>query len=135
MSRREPAAATGVSGWDRLAQAVAQVLPAGEVDGVWIFAPLRRGPREWGTAVVSRMDGDRRRIYTARYALAVKGKERGKFESTIQELGTVPRDALARVLEEAQRRIDDELPPTSVPPDTWFASLSNEAVPVDGPAG
>jgi hypothetical protein len=135
MSRHEAAAATGISGWDQLAQAVAEVVPPSEVDAVWIFAPLRRGPREWGTAVVSRIDGDRRRIYTARYALAVKGKERGKFESTIQEVGTGPQDALARVLEEAQGRIDDELPPTSVPPETWFASLSREAVPVDGPAG
>jgi hypothetical protein len=135
VNRREAAGSTGVSGWDRLAQAVAQVVPPGEIDGVWIFAPVRRGPREWGTAVVSRIDGHRRRIYTARYALAVRGKERGKFESTIQEVGTGPREALARVLEEAQRRIDDELPPTSVPPDTWFASLSREAVPVDGSAG
>ena len=54
------------SGWDRLAQAVAEVLPPDEVDGVWIFTPLRRENREWGTAVLSRVDGERRRIYTAR---------------------------------------------------------------------
>ncbi len=135
MNRREVAAVAGVSGWDRLAQAVAQVVPPAEVDEIWVFAPLRRGSREWGTAVVSRIDGDRRRIYTARYALAVKGKERGTFETTIQEVGTGPREALARVLDEAQRRGDDDHPPTSVPPDTWFASLSREAVPVDGSAG
>jgi hypothetical protein len=111
------------SGWERLAQAVAEVLPAAEVDGVWIFAPLRREDREWGTAVLSRVDGDRRRIYTARYVLAVKGKQRGKFESTIQELGSGPMDALARVLQEAQRRIDDEHPPSSVPPESWFSSV------------
>ncbi|HKG33808.1 MAG TPA: hypothetical protein VKB22_08750, partial [Gemmatimonadales bacterium] len=64
------------TGWDRLAQAVAQVIPADEVDGVWIFAPVRRDAREWGTAVLSRVDGERRRIYTAGYVLAVKGKER-----------------------------------------------------------
>ena len=29
------------SGWDRLAQAVADVLPPPEVDGVWVFTPLR----------------------------------------------------------------------------------------------
>jgi hypothetical protein len=128
-------AVIGLTGWDRLAQAVAQVVPPAEVDGVWIFAPLRRGAREWGTAVLSRLDGERRRIYTARYALAIKGKERGKFESTIQEVGAGPQEALARVLQEAQHRIDDELPPTAVPPDIWFASLSRMAVPVDGAAG
>jgi hypothetical protein len=121
--------ATASSGWERLAQAVAEVLPPVEVDGVWIFTPLRREDREWGTAVLSRVDGDRRRIYTARYVLAVKGKQRGKFESTIQEVGSGPLEALARVLQEAQRRIDDEHPPSSVAPESWFSSV---VAPADG---
>jgi hypothetical protein len=124
---REPAPSGG--GWERLAQAVSEMLPPAEVDGVWIFAPLRRDDREWGTAVLSRVDGDRRRIYTARYVLAVKGKQRGKFESTILEVGSGPVDALARVLQEAQRRIDDEQPPSSVAPESWFSSV---VVPADG---
>ena len=111
-------------GWTRLALAVADVLPPAEVDGVWLFSPLRHEGREWGTAVLSRVDGDRRRIYTARYVLAVKGKERGKFESTVQEVGSGPVEALARLLQEAQKRIDDEHPPLPVAPDAWFpASL------------
>src|SRR3954470_17185403 len=118
-----------IGGWERLAQAVSDVLPSAEVDGVWIFAPLRREDREWGTAVLSRIDGERRRIYTARYVLAVKGKQRGKFESTIQEVGSGPIDALARVLQEAQRRIDDDQPPSSVAPESWFSSI---VVPVNG---
>jgi hypothetical protein len=118
------------TGWERLAQAVAEVLPPAEVDGVWVFAPLRREDKEWGTAVVSRVDGERRRIYTARYGLAIKGKERGKFESTIMEVGSGPIDALARVLQEAQRRIDDEHPPSSVSPEVWFSSAGAR---VDGP--
>jgi hypothetical protein len=124
---REPTPAG--DGWERLAQAVSEVLPPAEVDGVWVFAPLRREDREWGTAVLSRVDGDRRRIYTARYVLAVKGKQRGKFESTIQEVGSGPIDALARVLQEAQRRIDDEQPPSSVAPESWFSSV---VVPANG---
>jgi hypothetical protein len=94
---------------------------------VWLFSPLRHDTREWGTAVLSRVDGDRRRIYTARYVLAVRGKERGKFESTILEVGSGPVEALAQLLQDAQRRIDDEHPPVPVPPDAWFAA------PVDGP--
>ncbi len=115
------------AGWERLAQAVAQMLPPSEVDGVWVFAPLRRDVNEWGTAVLSRVDGERRRIYTARYVLAIKGKERGKFESTIQEVGSGPLDALARVLQEAQRRTDDEQPPVAVPPAEWFSSVPSSA--------
>jgi hypothetical protein len=123
------------SGWERLAQAVAQVVPPAEVDGVWVFAPLRRESKEWGTAVLSRIDGTRRRIYTARYALAIKGKERGKFEASIQEVGTGPQDVLTRVLQESQKRTDDEHPPTPVTPEIWFASLPSAQSSVHGAAG
>jgi hypothetical protein len=133
MSVRSTAA--GPSGWERLAQAVAQTVPPSEVDGVWVFAPLRRDPNEWGTAVLSRVDGSRRRIYTARYVLAVKGKERGKFESTIQEVGSGPLDAVARVLQEAQRRTDDEQPPVAVPPAEWFSCVPSAEAPVNGAPG
>jgi hypothetical protein len=115
-------------GWVRLAQAVAEVLPPAEVDGVWVFSPLRHDGREWGTAVLSRIDGERRRIYTARYMLAIKGRERGKFEASVQEVGSGPLEALAKLLQDAQKRIDDEHPPIPVPPETWFPPLS------DGPS-
>jgi hypothetical protein len=127
--------APAASGWERLAQAVAQVLPPGEIDGVWIFSPIRRETREWGTAVLSRVDGERRRIYTARYVLAVKGKERGKFESTVQEVGSGPIDALARLVQEAQSRIDDEHPPASVAPESWFSSVPASDLSRDGAPG
>jgi hypothetical protein len=108
------------SGWIRLAGAVAEVLPPAEVDGVWIFSPLRHEGKEWGTAVLSRLDGDRRRIYTARYVLAMKGKERGKFEASVQEVGSGPVAALAQLLHDARKRIDDEQSPIPVPPESWF---------------
>ena len=110
------------AGWARLAAAVGAQMPPEEVDGVWVFSTLRREGREWGTAVLSRVDGDRRRIYTARYMLAVKGKERGKFEASVQEVGSGPVEALATLLKDAQRRIDDDQPPVPVPPESWFAS-------------
>jgi hypothetical protein len=111
------------SGWARLASAVAEVVPPAEVDGVWIFSPLRREGREWGTAVLSRVDGDRRRIYTARYMLAIKGKERGRFEASVEEVGSGPLTALAQLLQDTRKRIDDEQPPTAVPPETWFPEV------------
>jgi hypothetical protein len=126
---------TGASGWDRLAQAVAQELPPEEIDGIWTFAPVRRDTREWGTAVLSRIDGERRRIYTARYVLAVKGKERGKFESSIDEVGSGPVEALARILHEAQTRIDDDHPPTAVAPESWFSGIHPTGPSRDGAPG
>ena len=110
------------AGWPRLAAAVAERIPPAEVDGVWVFTTLRHEGREWGTAVLARVDGDRRRIYTARYMLQVKGKERGKFEASVEEVGSGPVEALAQLLQDAQRRIDDEQPPLPVPPDEWFAA-------------
>ena len=47
-------------GWARLAQAVAEQLPPVEVDGVWVFSAVRHEGREYGTAVLSRVDGRRR---------------------------------------------------------------------------
>jgi hypothetical protein len=128
-------AAAESTGWERLAQAVARVLPPAEIDGIWVFAPVRRDAREWGTAVLSRVDDERRRIYTARYVLAIKGKERGKFESAIQEVGSGPVEALARLLQEAQRRIDDERPPAAIAPEAWFSSISVAGPPADGTPG
>ena len=121
------------SGWARLAGAVAEVLPPAEVDGVWTFSPLRHEGKEWGTAVLSRLDGDRRRIYTARYVLAVRGKERGKFEASVQEVGSGPVGALAQLLQDAHKRIDDEQPPTPVAPESWFPDAPGAGA-ADGPA-
>ncbi|HET8650495.1 MAG TPA: hypothetical protein VFL95_10665 [Gemmatimonadales bacterium] len=95
-------------------------VPAAEVDGVWVFPPLRREQREWGTAIVTRVDGERRRIYTARYVLAIKGRERGKFQATVEEVGSGPVEALDQLLHEARRRTEDEEPPTPIPVETWF---------------
>ncbi|MEO8226285.1 MAG: hypothetical protein ABI637_02590 [Gemmatimonadota bacterium] len=118
----EPATAQpGVSaGWSRLAGEIARQLPAVDLDGVWVFPVLRQQQSEWGTAVLSRVDGDRRRIYTARYSLAIKGKERGKFEATIEEVGSGTVDALAELLQEVHKRTDDEIPPIPVDVETWF---------------
>src|SRR4029077_9375255 len=72
---RTLAAGVGMTGlgWPRLAAVVAEQIPPAEVDGVWVFPTVRHEGREWGTAVLSRADGERRRIYTARYMLAIKG--------------------------------------------------------------
>ena len=115
-------------GWSRLAGVVAQELPATEVDAVWVFPVLRQQQREWGTAVISRLDGDRRRIYTARYSLMIKGRERGRFESSIAEVGSGPVDALQALLQEVHLRTDDEIPPIPVPVEAWFPAEA----PADG---
>ncbi|MGH7582034.1 MAG: hypothetical protein ACREL5_02265 [Gemmatimonadales bacterium] len=105
--------------WERLAEWVRDRIPAAEIDGVWVFRTLRRDRKEFGTAVLSRVEGDRRRIYTATYTATVKGKQRGGFESKLVEVGSGPLEALHELLALVPARADDEEP---LPVDVarWF---------------
>jgi hypothetical protein len=124
-----PATGPGAGpGWRRLADEVTREVPRAEVDGVWVFPVIRRDGREWGTAVFTRVDGDRRRIYTARYMLVLKGKERGQYEWGLEEVGTGPADALGPLLQDVHKRTDDEHPPIALNLEEWFVD------PADGPA-
>lgn len=106
--------------WQRLAGWLCTQVPAAEIDAVWVFRVLRRDQREFGTAVVSRVEGDRRRIYTARYVAIVKGKQRGGFETGLEEVGSGPLEALHALLELVPVRADDEEPPMPVEVRLWF---------------
>ena len=97
-------------GWERLAQKVAETVAPDTIDALWVFPVLRQDQREWGTAVLSRVDGDRRRIYTARYVLAMKGKERGKFEATVEAAKEKTITINKRISKEGLRRIQGPRP-------------------------
>jgi len=105
--------------WERLADEAALQVPVAEIDGIWVFQPLRNGPQEAGTAIISRVDGERRRIYTARYVATVKGKQRGLWQSTIEEVGSGPLEALDRLLADVEKRVDEGAP-TAVPIVEWY---------------
>jgi hypothetical protein len=90
---------------------------------------MRSGPRELGTAVVSRVEGDRRRIYTARYALTVKGPERGAFEWDMEEVGSGPLSALEELLALVPVRGVDTEPPLPVEVGLWFTEPAREDAP------
>jgi len=113
-------------GWRRLAEAAAREIPATEVDGVWTFRSLRHDQREWGTAVLARVEGDRRRIYTARYVHTIKGKERGKFSAVVEEVGSGPVEALDELIRNVEKRTDEEVP-EPVDPRTWFPEPDDAA--------
>jgi hypothetical protein len=110
------------SGWDRLAARVADEIPVTEIDGVWQFRALRHDAAEFGTAVISRVDGEqqeRRRIYTARYMHVLKGRERGRFDAWLEEVGSGPVETLDDLLAGVRRRMEDE-EPSPVPVADWF---------------
>lgn len=115
--------------WERLAEWLRLQLPAEEVDGIWVFRVVRRDLREFGTAVISLVRGDRRRIVTARYVATIKGRERGGFESFLDEVGSGPLEALHELLAMVPIRADDEDPPAAVDVMAWFPPIV--AVPPD----
>ena len=109
-------------GWTRLALELKTAVPSGEIDRIWAFKVVRREGRDFGTAILSRVDGDRRRIYTARFTLTVKGKKRGAFEWGLTEVGSGPLTALDELLALVPKRSDEEEPPSPVEAAIWFPS-------------
>ena len=107
-------------GWERLTAALRDALPTAELDRIWAFRVVRREGQDFGTAILSRIEGDRRRIYTARFVLTVKGKKRGAFEWFLAEVGSGPLEALDELLALVPKRSDDEEPPVEVTPAAWF---------------
>jgi hypothetical protein len=106
--------------WQRLAEWLRTQVAAEEVDGIWVFRVVRRDQREFGTAVLSLVTGDRRRIVTARYVALIKGRERGGFSTQIEEVGSGPLEALHELLAMVPVRADDEDPPAAVDIALWF---------------
>ncbi len=110
-------------GWAKLAEAVALRVPPSEIETIYLFAPWKREGREWGTAVVAcrgTEGSDRLRVYTARYMLIVRGKERGQSRIEVEETALSPADVIARVMQAAAERTGDPEPPVAVGPAVWY---------------
>jgi len=121
------------AGWERLAEALRPALAQGTVDGVWVFRTMRAGPKEFGTAILTQVEGDRRRIFTARYALLVKGRQRGGFEWGLDEVGAGPVTALEELLALVPARGVEDEPPVAIDVTLWFPPAHEAAD--DSPAG
>ncbi|HEX4628389.1 MAG TPA: hypothetical protein VH137_06310 [Gemmatimonadales bacterium] len=94
-----------------------------EIDTIYLFRPLKREGREWGTAVVTcraAAGGGRLRVYTARYMLVVRGKERGQAKLEVEETALSPADVIAQVMQAAAERSGDPEPPVAVGPAVWY---------------
>lgn len=114
-------------GWPKVARALAETVPPAEIEGIWLFAPLRQKDREWGTAVVSRRaDNGRRRIYTASYVVVVGGPERGQHKIVIEEVGEGPEQILYEVIAGVRDRAAEAEPPLEIPADTWYGTDDDE---------
>ena len=111
------------AGWAKLAAAVREAMPPAEIERIYLFPPIKREGREWGTAVVTRksdaQDG-RLRVYTAKYMLIVRGKERGQAKVEVVEVGLTPAEVLAQVMQATSDRSGEPEPPVEIAPGAWY---------------
>jgi hypothetical protein len=119
-------------GWTRVAEKVRESVAIETIDRIWLFAPVRRDDREWGTAVVScHAAAGRRSVYTAGYLLVVRGRERGRGHVFIEEVGESPVSVVDEVIAGVQERAGEPDPPIEIAPELWFGEVSDES-PTEG---
>ena len=108
-------------GWSKLAAAVAERVPPPEIETVYLFRPIKREGREWGTAVVTRRHPEGRLVvYTARYMLVVRGKEKGQSRVEVSEVALSPAEVVAQVMQQSAERSGEAEPPLAVGPGVWY---------------
>ena len=108
-------------GWAKLAAAVEAQVPPAEVETIYVFQPIKREGKEWGTAVVTRKAADGRlRVYTGKYMLVVRGKERGQAKVEVVEVALSPAEVLAQVMQSMVDRGGDTEPPVELGPAVWY---------------
>jgi hypothetical protein len=109
------------AGWAKLAAAVEAQVPPAEIETLYVFRPIKREGKEWGTAVVTRKAADGRlRVYTGKYMLVVRGKERGQTKIEVVEVALSPAAVLARVMQAMVDRGGDTEPPVELGPAVWY---------------
>ncbi|MDH4045798.1 MAG: hypothetical protein OEY20_11285 [Gemmatimonadota bacterium] len=110
-------------GWRRVAVAVAERIPVGEIERIWLFPPVRQEAREWGTAVVARRMGPGRlHVYTGSYGLVVRGRERGQGQVAVEDVGETPDAVLPDVIRGVQERARETDYPDEIAPSAWYPS-------------
>jgi len=62
----------------------------------------------------------RLRVYTARYMLVVRGKERGQTRIALDEVGLSPAEVVAQVMQATADRVGDAEPPIETDRAVWY---------------
>ena len=115
------------AGWMKVADAFEHHVTPADVARIWIFPPMRRDGREWGTAVVATADGvDRFTVFTAKYMLLTRGRHRGQSKVEVKEVGAGPVDVVQDVVRGVQGRTGDGEPPIAIAPKLWFSRDDDE---------
>jgi hypothetical protein len=108
-------------GWTRVATSIAELVSPSTIERIWLFAPVRREDREWGTAVLAcSTGGNRRRIFAASYLIAIRGRTRGQGKVTVDEVGESPVAVIHEVIAGVMERAGETEPPVEIAPELWF---------------
>jgi hypothetical protein len=108
-------------GWAKLSAAVALRVPPAEIDTIYLFRPIKREGREWGTAVVTRRHPEGRLVvYTARYMLVVRGKEKGVSRIEVDEVALSPAEVVTQVMHQSAERTGEAEPPVACSAAVWY---------------
>jgi hypothetical protein len=120
-------------GRERFLREIAAQLPLDRIEELHLFSSLRQGGNESAIAVVALRpevaDADRptrRTVFRARYRLALKGPDRGKWEMDIIEEADAPTLTVDQVVLGVQRRAGDEEEPEHLTAGDLRALLSDE---------
>ena len=100
---------------------IASAVPPETVSELRLFPAIRQGLVETGVAVVaahsdesSQMTPDRHTVYTARYRLALKGADRGKWEFEIRADADAPLPTVDAVVDGVMRRAGESFEPERI---------------------
>jgi hypothetical protein len=100
---------------------IAAAVPPETVSEVRLFPAIRQGLVETGVAVVAahpdangEVAPDRHTVYTARYRLALKGTERGKWEFEIRADADAPLPTVDAVVDGVMRRAGESFEPERI---------------------
>ena len=97
-------------------------------DDEYIYTMFRSDGKEWGTAVIARrIEDGRSAIYTAKYMVILRGREKGHGKVDVSEVGSSSTDIMEGVLRGVQERTDDSDPPAEINPQLWFGEDGDES--------
>jgi hypothetical protein len=116
---------------------ITEYLPVDIIDGIWIFPTRRAGGVESTVLVVTALcdDPDRRRVWTAHFAVTRDKKGRPTIVERLEEHALAPANAVGRAVDGVLRRLGDELsrPPRAEAigglPDRWQALRTDLGAP------
>lgn len=109
-------------------------MPADTVSEVRLFPAIRQGLVETGVAVVAahpdanaEVTPDRHTVYTARYRLALKGADRGRWQFEIRADADAPLPTVDAVVDGVMRRAGEAFEPERISASAFRSILANES--------